>query len=179
VTYGLLAAWTVHDLEEVLTFGRFSRTTVPRLRERLPAVPDRVWRRLESTRTEEFATAVAIVGVLMATASTAGRASGGRSRYFQLMLAGFGLHAIGHVASAVVTRGYTPGLVTSTIIAAPFAVWARGQLKEAGVWRPISADDTLPGAALALAVFGGSHTLARALMQARRPARAGVTTTGP
>jgi hypothetical protein len=173
VTYGLLVAWTVHDLEEVLTFERFTRMAVPRLRERerLPAVPERVWRRLESTQAEEFAAAVGIVGLFMATASAAGQVSGGRSKYFQLMLAGFGLHTIGHVTSAAATRGYTPGLITSPIIAAPFAVWARRQLKEAGVWQPISADDTVPVAALALTVFGGSHALARALMRRRHRPR--------
>jgi hypothetical protein len=168
VTYGLLAAWTIHDLEEVLTFGHFTRTAVPRLRERLPTVPERVWRRLESTTPGEFTAAVGIVGLLMAAASAAGQASGGRSKYFQLMLAGFGLHTIGHVKSAVATRGYTPGLVTSPIVAAPFAFWAIRRLKQADVWQPITADDALPGTALALAVFTGSHTLARSLNRVRR-----------
>lgn len=168
VTYGLLAAWTVHDLEEVLTFERFTRTAVPRLRERLPTVPERVWRRLESTTQGEFTAAVTVVGVFMAAASAAGQASGGRSKYFQLMLAGFGLHTIGHVMSAVVTRGYTPGLVTSPIVAAPFAVWAVRRLRQTDVWQPITAGDALRGTALALAVFGGSHAFTRSLNRVRR-----------
>jgi hypothetical protein len=167
VTYGLLLAWTVHDLEEVLTFERFTQTAVPRLRERLPAVPERVWLRLESTTPAEFTTAVGIVGVFMAAASAAGQASGGRSKYFQLMLAGFGLHTVGHVGSAVATRGYTPGLVTSPIVAAPFAVWAVRRLKRAGVWQRMRVDDALPATVLALAVFGGSHALARSLNRVR------------
>jgi hypothetical protein len=107
VTYGLLLAWAAHDLEEVLTFGSWTRAAVPRLRERFPQIPDRLWRTLESTDEREFAIAVAIVGTCMATAAAAGQRSGGRSRYFQLMLAGFGLHAVGHLASAAGTRGYT------------------------------------------------------------------------
>jgi hypothetical protein len=107
----------VHDLEEVLAFERWARTAVPRLCERFPRVPGPVWQRLESTSAQDFALAVAIVGVLLATASAAGQASGGRSRYFQLMLAGFGLHTVGHVASAVGARGYTPGVVTAPILA--------------------------------------------------------------
>jgi hypothetical protein len=85
----------------------------------------------------------------MATASAAGRASGGRSRYFQLMLAGFGLHArCGHLAAR---RG------------APFAAWAVRRLKAAGTWEKLSARDIVPGTTLALAVFVGSHALARGL----------------
>jgi hypothetical protein len=168
VSYGLLLAWAVHDLEEVLAFEPWRRTAVPRLRVRFPRVPGLVWQQLESTSAQDFALAVAIVGVLMATASAAGQASGGRSRYFQLMLTGLGLHTAGHVASAVAARGYTPGVVTAPLVAAPFAVWARRQLKTAGIWEKLSARDIGPGTALALAVFVGSHALARTLNRSQR-----------
>ncbi len=167
VPYGLLLAWAVHDLEEVLAFGPWKRTCLPRLRARFPRVPGLVWRRLESTSEQDFALAVAIVGVLMAAASAAGQASGGRSRYFQLMLAGLGLHTVGHVASAAGARGYTPGVVTAPLAAAPFTVWAVRQLKAAGIWEKLSKRDIVPGTALALAVFAGSHALARALNRSR------------
>lgn len=48
VTYGLLAAWAVHDLEEVLAFGPRAQHALPRLRERFPGIPDRAWRAAES-----------------------------------------------------------------------------------------------------------------------------------
>jgi hypothetical protein len=168
VPYGLLLAWAVHDLEEVLAFERWARTAVPRLRERFPRVPGLVWQRLEPADAQDFALAVAIVGVFMAAASAAGQASGGRSRYFQLMLAGFGLHTAGHVATAVAVRGYTPGVVTAPLVAAPFAAWAARRLKAAGVWEKLSARDIAPGAALAVAVFAGSHALARAVNRSQR-----------
>jgi hypothetical protein len=163
VPYGLLLAWAVHDLEEVVAFGPWKRTALPRLRTRFPRVPAPVWRRLESISEQDFALAVAIVGVLMAVASAAGQANGGRSRYFQLMLAGFGLHTAGHVASAAGARSYTPGVVTAPLVAAPFTVWAVRKLKAAGSWEKLSERDIVPGTALALAVFAGSHALARAL----------------
>jgi hypothetical protein len=163
VSHGLLLAWAIHDLEEVLAFEHWKRAAIPRLRARFPRVPGLVWQQLESATVQDFALAVAIVGVLMATASAAGQASGGRSRYFQLMLTGFGLHTIGHVASAVAARGYTPGVVTAPLVAAPFTAWARRQLKAADTWEKLSARDIVPGTALALAVLVGSHTLARAL----------------
>jgi hypothetical protein len=157
VPFGLLLARAVHDLEEVLTFERWKRTAVPRLRARFPRVPGLVWQRLESASAQDFALAVAIVGVLMATASAAGQASSGRSRYFQLMLAGFRLHTVSHVASAMAARGYTPGMVTAPLVAAPFAAWAVRQLKTAGSWEKLSARDIVPGTALALAVFGHQY----------------------
>jgi Protein of unknown function with HXXEE motif len=161
VAYGLLAAWAVHDLEEVLAFEPWVQRALPRLRGRFSGVPDGALRVVESTDAPEFAVAVGIVGGVMATASLAGQLSGGRSRFFQLMLAGFGLHAAGHVASAVGVRGYAPGVATAQLVAAPFSVWAIGRLKAAGVWRPLSAGDIIPAAALTLAVLGGSHAIAR------------------
>jgi hypothetical protein len=167
VTYGLLLTWAVHDLEELLTFERWRREALPRLRERCSPVPGRVWQRLESTDDQEFALAVAIVGVFMATASAAGQATGGKSRYFQLMLTGYGLHTIGHAASVVGAGGYTPGAVTAPLVAAPFTAWATRRLKHAGVWQKLSARDIVSGSALALAVFAGSHAFARALNRSR------------
>jgi hypothetical protein len=111
----------------------------------------------------QFAVAVGLVGVVMAAAAAAGQVSGGRSRFFQLMLAGFGLHDAGHLAAAAGIRGYAPGVVTAPLVAAPFSAWAILRLKAAGVWRPASAGDLILGAALALTVLGGSHALARVL----------------
>ncbi|CAM5660778.1 hypothetical protein SALBM217S_01495 [Streptomyces griseoloalbus] len=41
VTYGLLAAWALHDLEEPATLPGSLRRNVPALRERFPEVPER------------------------------------------------------------------------------------------------------------------------------------------
>ncbi len=84
------------------------------------------------------------------------------------MLAGFGLHTVGHVASAVGAHDYTPGVVTAPLVAAPFAAWAVRQLKAAGMWEKLSARDIVPGTALALAVLVGSHALAWALNRSQR-----------
>lgn len=67
------------------------------------------------------------------------------------------------VASAVGVRGYTPGVVTAPLVAAPFAAWAVRQLKTAGICENLSARDIVPGTALALAVLVGSQAPAREL----------------
>lgn len=127
VTLGLLAAWTVHDLEEVATVARWTRTRVPVLRERHPRVPDRVWRSMEAVDGREFATAVGVMAVVVAAASADGHRTGGRSAFYQASLNGFGLHGLVHLAQAAATRGYTPGVVTSPLLVVPFTLWARGR----------------------------------------------------
>ncbi|MCX4539652.1 HXXEE domain-containing protein [Streptomyces sp. NBC_01565] len=160
-TLGLLAAWAVHDLEEVVAVPSWSRTRVPVLRERHPRVPDRVWRRLEDIDAREFATAVAVMGVVVAAAAADGYRTGGRSAFYQSALNGFGLHGVVHLAQAAATRGYTPGVATSPLIVVPFTLWARGRLRCAGVLRPTRARDLARGLGLAGAATVAAHAAAR------------------
>jgi hypothetical protein len=46
----------------------------------------------------------------MPTAAAVGARSGGRSRFYQAVLAGFGWHAVGHVAQAIAVVAMPPGL---------------------------------------------------------------------
>src|SRR5262245_1063598 len=131
-TWGLLGAWVVHDLEELLTMAPTSRRIVARLRARYPQVPDGVWERLE-VAPAQAAVAVGLVGGVMAAAAAAGGRSGGRSAFYQAVLAGFGWHAVGHLAQAVAVGGYAPGLVTAPAVVAPFSLWAWRRLRAAGV----------------------------------------------
>ncbi|MFJ3964757.1 HXXEE domain-containing protein [Streptomyces sp. NPDC090036] len=170
VTLGLLAAWTVHDLEEVATMARWSRTRVPALRERHPRVPDRIWRSMEAVDGREFATAVGVMGLIVAAASADGYRTGGRSSFYQASLNGFGLHGLVHMAQAAATRGYTPGVVTSPLLVVPFTLWARGRLRRAGVLRPARARDIASGLALAGAATAAAHAVARRIRRAA-PAR--------
>ncbi|WP_143175043.1 HXXEE domain-containing protein [Cryptosporangium aurantiacum] len=48
-TWGLFAAWLVHDVEEAATMSRWGRSARPRLAARFPAVPERVWNVLDVT----------------------------------------------------------------------------------------------------------------------------------
>lgn len=164
-TLGLLAAWAVHDLEEVATMARWSRTRVPVLRERHPRVPDRLWQRLEAVDGREFATAVGVMGVVVAAASVDGLRTGGRSGFYQGALTGFGLHGLVHLGQAAATRGYTPGVVTSPLVVVPFTLWARGRLRRAGVLRPARARDAVTGLALAGAATAAAHAVSRRILR--------------
>ncbi|MFD9883335.1 HXXEE domain-containing protein [Streptomyces alboflavus] len=164
VTFGLLAAWAVHDLEELATVPGWARERVPELRQRFPEVPERMWRRLESMDGREFATAVAGMAVVMAAAAAAGHRTGGRSGFYQGALNGFGLHALVHLAQAAAVRGYTPGAVTSPLVVIPFTLWARGRLRRAGVLRPTRARDAVQGVVLAAVATAGTHMVARRIV---------------
>ncbi|MET9885450.1 HXXEE domain-containing protein [Streptomyces sp. NPDC006430] len=161
VTLGLLVAWTVHDLEEVATMARWSRTRVPVLRERHRRVPDRLWDRLGTVDGREFATAVGVMGLVVAAAAVDGYRSGGRSAFYQASLNAFGLHGLVHLAQSVATRGYTPGVATSPVAVVPFTLWARSRLRRAGVLRPARARDAVQGLALAAAATVGARAVAR------------------
>ncbi|MBM7172779.1 HXXEE domain-containing protein [Streptomyces sp. G44] len=168
VTFGLLAAWALHDAEEVALVPGWAHARVPELRERFPRVPARVWRQLESVDRWEFTAAVAGVGVVVAAAAADGHRTGGRSAFYQAALNGFGLHGVVHLAQAAAVRAYTPGSVTSPLVVIPFTLWARGRLRDAGVLRPTRPGDAVRGLGLAAVATAGTHVLARRLLRKAR-----------
>ncbi|MFG3494572.1 HXXEE domain-containing protein [Streptomyces sp. NPDC047928] len=167
VAYGLLAAWALHDAEEVAFGPRWLRDHLPELRERFPGVPERIWRAAEAVDQREFTVAVGLMGGIVAAASVAGHRTGGRSGFYQAALTGFGLHGLVHLAQAAAVRGYTPGSVTSPLLVVPFTLWARGRLRRAGVLRPARTRDAVTGLAMAAGATILSHAVARRVTGAR------------
>lgn len=147
MTWGLLVAWLAHDLEELATMSSWTRA-----QPRVPTV----------TRAES-AIAIGAVGAVMAAAAADGARTGGRSRFFQTALTGFGLHAFTHLSASALFRGYTPGVLTAPTVVLPYSVWAWRTLRRDGRWTG--------GGTGALAWFpvavGAAHLIARAC---RRPA---------
>ncbi|MFG3440644.1 HXXEE domain-containing protein [Nonomuraea sp. NPDC047897] len=164
VTWGLLAAWAVHDAEELATMARWTREARPWLAERYPQVP---WERLEVSQ-RHASVAIGLMGGVVAGAAALGARTGGRSRTFQTALAGFGAHGVVHLAQAAAVRGYTPGAVTAPLVVLPFTAWAWRRLRAAGV--PVRGGAaTWAGLAALPLVLGGVHALAHTLTRPRPP----------
>lgn len=142
VTWGLLAAWVAHDVEELATMSAWTK------KHRF--VPD--------TSPAQAAVAIGAMGVVITAASWQGARTGGRSGFFQSALIGFGLHSITHVAASAALREYTPGVLTAPIIVAPFSWWAVNELKKDGV--PLSGRPTSAALWFPVAVVG-AHLCAR------------------
>ncbi|WP_346163754.1 HXXEE domain-containing protein [Streptomyces bangladeshensis] len=167
VTWGLLAAWAVHDTEEVVMVQRWLRTRLPELRGRFPGVPEPVWRGLAGMDRRRFGTAVAAMGVVVAAAAADGWRTGGRSAVYRTALNGFGAHGLVHLAQAAAVRGYTPGSATTPLVVLPFTLWARARLRRAGLLRPTRPRDVVQGLAFAAAATAGSHAIAHRLLRGR------------
>ncbi|MEU8967728.1 HXXEE domain-containing protein [Streptomyces monashensis] len=167
VTWGLLAAWALHDTEELVMVPRWMRMRVPELRKRFPRVPEGAWRRLEAVDAREFATAVAAMAALVAAAAADGHRTGGRSAVYQTALNAFGLHGLVHLAQAATMRGYTPGSATTPLIVLPFTVWARGRLRRSGVLRPARPRDLAQGLGFAAAAAVVTHAVAQGALRRR------------
>ncbi|WLQ33201.1 HXXEE domain-containing protein [Streptomyces castrisilvae] len=132
VTWGLLAAWAANDLEEIVTMAGWLRTARPKLKERLPWVPGRVWERTDLSQREVNA-AIGLMGGIVAAAAADGARTGGRSPFFRTVLAGFGLHGVAHIAQSAAYGGYTPGVATSPTVVIPYSLWALRRLRAAGI----------------------------------------------
>lgn len=161
VTWGLFAAWAVHDAEELATMARWAREARPRLQQRFPQVPDGVWRRMDLSQ-REVNTAIGLMAGVVAAASATGARTGGRSRLFGTALFGFGLHGAVHLAQSAAYRGYTPGAVTAPLVVIPYSVWALRRLAAADV-PVVPGRSAAAGLALFPAAVAGAHGLARLL----------------
>ncbi|MEV8403759.1 HXXEE domain-containing protein [Streptomyces niveus] len=167
VTLGLLVAWVLHDAEELATGPRWISENLPTLRERFPGVPKLAWDAMAAVEPREFAVAVGVMATFVGCAAVAGHRTGGRSGFYQGALDGFGLHGLVHLAQAAPLRGYTPGSVTSPLVVVPFALWARGRLRKAGVLKPARARDVAMGLAVAAGATAVSHAVARRVVGSR------------
>lgn len=159
VTWGLLVAWVVHDAEEFLAVPWWS-AQLPGLQERHPRVPLRVWRLIAPGRVEA-GVAIGVIGVVMTMAVIRGAGTAGRSEFFQVMLLGFGWHVLTHLAFSVLARGYTPGVVTAVLVAAPFSWWAWHRLGQAGLTEAVTASEVVLVLALLPLVLGGARGIGR------------------
>ena len=128
-TAGLLVAWMVHDLEELLTMSDTSRTLVQQLPDWMP-VPGSI--REQGLTTRYLATGIATIGLIVAAAAVHGYRTQGRSAFYQNTLLAFGLHGFGHIAASLLTLGYTSGVATAPMVVA-FWLWATRALEQAGV----------------------------------------------
>jgi hypothetical protein len=128
-TAGLLVAWMMHDLEELLTMSDTSRTLVQQLPDWLP-VPGSI--REQGLTTRYLATGITTIGLIVAAAAVRGYRTQGRSAFYQNTLLAFGLHGLGHIAASLITRGYTSGVATTPMVLL-FWWWATRALEEAGV----------------------------------------------
>ena len=128
-TAGLLVAWMVHDLEELLTMSDTSRTLVQKLPDWMP-VPGSI--REQGLTTRYLATGIATIGLIVAAAAVRGYRTQGRSTFYQNTLLAFGLHELGHLTVSLLTRGYTSGVATAPLVLL-FWLWATRSLEQAGV----------------------------------------------
>jgi hypothetical protein len=167
VAAGLFAAWTIHDLEEILGTRYWRGRAIPRLRARYPNLPEAVWRTAE-IETVQMVIAVSLVGVPVAVASMRGARTGGRSPLFQAAVTAYGLHGVGHVAGSLLARDYTPGVLTSPLIVVPYALWARHRLQRIGVWQSLSGRDVALSLLAVAPLVAGAQGLARLLTSRRR-----------
>jgi hypothetical protein len=179
-------AFALHDLEEVLTAGRWQATAEDVVRRRFGTVPPGL-RRLLDVSPRQMTIAVGVVGVGVGAASAVAladlrraartgpvepAAGLGAQRLFRAVLMAYSAHGLTHLASSVLLRAYTPGVVTVPLVIAPYSVWAWRTLLHAGVpLKPREVlQDLLFGAPMAVAFVGGGQLIGRTVDLALRQA---------
>lgn len=127
---GLFTAWALHDAEELLTMAKNTQKPLLRVPHWVP-VSARI--RNEGMSQEHVNLGLAIMAVFVTIASAQGVRTQGRSVIFRGAVLIFGVHGFTHIASAVMMRSYTSGVVTSPVIVIPYWLYARRVLREHGL----------------------------------------------
>ena len=162
VARGLLLAFVVHDLEEVLTATWWSTHGADRLRR--TRLPEGVVRATTATSTPQMAVATSVVGMGVAGVVAAALLHGSQ-RPLRATTLVFAAHGVTHLASAALLRGYTPGAVTAGVVVIPWGMWASRSLgasdDRSGSTRR---RDTAAAAAAALTTALAGHLIGRRLL---------------
>lgn len=128
VPLSLAVSFIANDGEEALTMVPTMERTLDALPSWIPVPP---WSRRIDQR--HVNVAIAMMGGLCAAAVVDGVRTRGRGRLYQDFQWVFGLHGFGHLAMAVVTRGYTTGSATSLPVVLPQLAYAVRALRAGGV----------------------------------------------
>ncbi|MCI3919742.1 HXXEE domain-containing protein [Kineococcus esterisolvens] len=162
----LFLTWLVHDLEEALTMAATSRRLATRLRGSPSPTARRAAERVEVS-TVEAATAIALMGVLVAFATERGRRSAGGDPLYQYVLAGLQGHVLTHLAASCWLGGYSTGVLTAVTVLLPHTRRARQSLRSTGtlIEGPVP---YVRGALLLLPATFACQGLARALQRRSR-----------
>ena len=132
VPASLLVSFAANDGEELATMSATMAGTLARLPAPLRSLAGSRLEALTVSR-RHVQVGVATMGVLVGAAALDGVRTAGRGRFYQDAQRLFGLHAYGHMAAALLTRGYVSGAATSPTVVLPVWWWARSRLRRAGV----------------------------------------------
>ena len=132
VPLSLLVSFAANDGEELRTMASTQAATVDRLPGWWPLSG-----RLREVDQTHVTVAVTSMGLLYAVAAFDGVRSRGRSPLYQDVQWVFGVHGLGHLAAAALTRGYVTGVLTCPTVVLPQWWWVSHRLRSAGVERTV------------------------------------------
>ena len=132
VPASLLVSFAANDGEELATMSATMAGTLARLPAPLRRLAGPRLGALTVSR-RHVQVAVPVMGLLFGAAALDGVRTAGRGWFYQDAQRLFGLHAYGHMAAALLTRGYASGAATSPTVVLPVWWWARSRLRRAGV----------------------------------------------
>jgi hypothetical protein len=162
VVWVLPLAFAIHDGEEILTMPGWiarNRPVLDRIAD-TGALARRVVENLASTTSAVTSAVLAELAVILLVTFVAQRRphSGPTMYAYAAMLGVFFLHSLTHVGSAIVLRGYTPGVISAILVIPPASIYVYRRLLSAHLltWRS-AAWSAAAGAALVVPAVIAAH----------------------
>ncbi|WP_253735727.1 HXXEE domain-containing protein [Paenibacillus sp. FJAT-26967] len=159
-----LAAFIIHDLEEIIFVESWMNKHYPRIKGRIPSFAGPLLRGMSTVKSSQFAVAVLLEFVLFIPVTYWAVEHGN-----YVLFVGFNalmlLHVFTHAGQSVWVRSYTPGVVTAVIVTLPYGLYLFYRLTNEGVltWGQILL--YAPTGLLVLPVVLGGHKLGKMVIR--------------
>ncbi|MBN2223834.1 MAG: HXXEE domain-containing protein [Deltaproteobacteria bacterium] len=148
----------IHDFEEVIMFKPWIDKNAGFLKKNFPRLAARMLPDMEGLSTSSFALAVALMFLIVSTATLIAVEFGLYALWAGALI-GYFVHLIIHLGQFVVFRRYVPVVITS-FVTAPYCVWALVVINNR---HPLPAGPTLFWSGAALVVIAGALFFVHAL----------------
>ncbi|MFS0839746.1 HXXEE domain-containing protein [Paenibacillus sp. 1P03SA] len=165
VVWLFLAAFMIHDFEEIIFVEPWMKKNYKRLRPRVPGPWQRLFQEMSGVTSSQFAVAVFVEFILFVPVAYLAAERGIWALFIGFNALLF-IHVFTHLGQSVLLRAYTPGVVTAVMVVLPYSVYLFYRLLRDGAatWQDLLV--CAPSGLLLLPVVLAGHKLGKKVVPA-------------
>ncbi|MEY9091635.1 hypothetical protein ABH899_000234 [Paenibacillus sp. RC84] len=122
VVWLFLAAFMIHDFEEIIFVESWMNRNYARLRPRVPGPGQKLFKDMSNVKSSQFAVAVFVEFILFIPVTYLAAERGIWALFIGFNALLF-VHVFTHLGQSLLLRSYTPGVVTAVAVSLPYSVY--------------------------------------------------------
>ncbi|GKS10276.1 hypothetical protein YDYSY3_12760 [Paenibacillus chitinolyticus] len=122
VVWLFLAAFMIHDFEEIIFVESWMNRNYERLRPLIPGPGQKLFKDMSNVKSSQFAVAVLVEFILFVPVTYLAAERGIWALFIGFNALLF-VHVFTHLGQSILLRSYTPGVVTAVAVSLPYSVY--------------------------------------------------------